>query len=118
MHDGVDLHVFPGEIFGIVGGSGTGKSVLLRTILGLRRPTSGSVLVEGVDMTCADDDQLRSVKRRYGVDFPARRAVQLAHGRRENIPLPIAETMDLAEESLAALAGLRLRMVGLPVEPR
>ena len=59
VHDGVSFDVFPGEIFGIVGGSGTGKSVLLRTILGLRQPTSGTVKVEGVDITRADDDQLR-----------------------------------------------------------
>ena len=61
VHDGVSFDVFPGEIFGVVGGSGTGKSVLLRTILGLRQPTSGTVQVEGVDITGADDEQLRAV---------------------------------------------------------
>ena len=59
VHDGVSFDVFPGEIFGVVGGSGTGKSVLLRTILGLRQPTSGSDRAEGVDVTRADDDQQR-----------------------------------------------------------
>jgi phospholipid/cholesterol/gamma-HCH transport system ATP-binding protein len=47
VHDGVSFDVFPGEIFGIVGGSGSGKSVLLKTMLGLRRPTSGTVALEG-----------------------------------------------------------------------
>jgi phospholipid/cholesterol/gamma-HCH transport system ATP-binding protein len=113
VHDGVSFDVFPGEIFGIVGGSGTGKSVLLRTILGLRQPTSGSVRVEGVDVTCADDEQLRAVKRRYGVAFQ-NGALFSSLTVGENITLPVAEAMDLDEESLAALAGLRLRMVGLP----
>jgi phospholipid/cholesterol/gamma-HCH transport system ATP-binding protein len=115
VHDGVSFDVFPGEIFGIVGGSGTGKSVLLRTILGLRQPTSGSVRVEGVDITLADDDQLRAVKRRYGVAFQ-NGALFSSLTVGENITLPVAEAMDLDEESLAALAGLRLRMVGLPAE--
>ena len=115
VHDGVSFDVFPGEIFGIVGGSGTGKSVLLRTILGLRQPTSGSVRVEGVDITLADDDQLRAVKRRYGVAFQ-NGALFSSLTVGENITLPVAEAMDLDEESLSALAGLRLRMVGLPAE--
>jgi phospholipid/cholesterol/gamma-HCH transport system ATP-binding protein len=115
VHDGVSFDVFPGEVFGIVGGSGTGKSVLLRTILGLRQPTSGSVRVEGVDITLADDDQLRAVKRRYGVAFQ-NGALFSSLTVGENITLPVAEAMDLDEESLTALAGLRLRMVGLPAE--
>jgi phospholipid/cholesterol/gamma-HCH transport system ATP-binding protein len=115
VHDGVSFDVFPGEIFGIVGGSGTGKSVLLRTILGLRQPTSGTVKVEGVDVTCADDDQLRAVKRRYGVAFQ-NGALFSSLTIAENIVLPVAEAMDLDEESLAALVELRLRMVGLPLE--
>jgi phospholipid/cholesterol/gamma-HCH transport system ATP-binding protein len=115
VHDGVSFDVLPGEVFGIVGGSGTGKSVLLRTILGLRQPTSGSVRVEGVDITLADDDQLRAVKRRYGVAFQ-NGALFSSLTVGENITLPVAEAMDLDEESLTALAGLRLRMVGLPAE--
>jgi phospholipid/cholesterol/gamma-HCH transport system ATP-binding protein len=115
VHDGVSFDVFPGEIFGVVGGSGTGKSVLLRTILGLRQPTSGTVKVEGVDITSADDDQLRRVKRRYGVAFQ-NGALFSSLTVGENIALPVAEAMDLDEESLTALVALRLRMVGLPLE--
>ena len=55
VHDGLDMQVRRGEVFGILGGSGSGKSVLLRTILGLRRPQAGSVRVEGVDMTQLDE---------------------------------------------------------------
>ncbi len=84
-------------------------------MLGLRQPTSGTVEVEGVDITRADDDQLREVKRRYGVAFQHGALFRsLTVG--ENIALPVAEAMDLDEESLAALVALRLRMVGLPLE--
>ena len=69
VHDGVSFEVGPGEIFGIVGGSGSGKSVLLKTMLGLRRPDAGSVELEGRDITAMDDRELRSIKRRYGVTF-------------------------------------------------
>ena len=51
VHDGVNLDVMPGEVLGIVGGSGSGKSVLLRTMLGLQRPGCGQVLIEGRDIT-------------------------------------------------------------------
>src|SRR3954467_2903161 len=69
VHDGLDMQVRRGEVFGILGGSGSGKSVLLRTILGLRRPQAGSVLVEGVDMTQLSGEALRQAKARYGVTF-------------------------------------------------
>ena len=69
VHDGVSFDVYPGEIFGIVGGSGSGKSVLLRTLLGLRRPDAGRVEVEGREITAMEEGELREVKRRYGVTF-------------------------------------------------
>jgi ABC-type cobalamin/Fe3+-siderophores transport system ATPase subunit len=56
VHDGLDFDVYRGEILGVVGGSGTGKSVLLRTIAGLQRPAAGSVNVLGVDVLTADED--------------------------------------------------------------
>ena len=69
MHDGVSFDVHAGEVFGIVGGSGSGKSVLLKTMLGLRKPDSGVVEVEGRDITRMSDRELRAVKQRYGVTF-------------------------------------------------
>jgi phospholipid/cholesterol/gamma-HCH transport system ATP-binding protein len=62
VHDGLDLGVRRGEVFGIVGGSGTGKSVLLRTILGLRRPDAGSVRIAGQDIATLRGDALRRAK--------------------------------------------------------
>jgi phospholipid/cholesterol/gamma-HCH transport system ATP-binding protein len=113
VHDGVSFEVFPGEVFGIVGGSGSGKSVLLRTMLGLRRPTAGAVELEGRDITAMSDAELREVKRRYGVTFQ-HGALFSSLTVAENITLPVAEAVDLDEPALASLVDLRLRMVGLP----
>jgi phospholipid/cholesterol/gamma-HCH transport system ATP-binding protein len=113
VHDGVSFEVFPGEVFGIVGGSGSGKSVLLRTMLGLRRPTAGVVELEGRDITAMSDAELREVKRRYGVTFQ-HGALFSSLTVAENITLPVAEAVDLDEPALASLVELRLRMVGLP----
>jgi len=115
VHDGVSFEVFPGEVFGIVGGSGSGKSVLLRTMLGLRRPTAGAVELEGRDITGMSDAELREVKRRYGVTFQ-HGALFSSLTVAENITLPVAEAVDLDEPALASLVELRLRMVGLPLE--
>jgi phospholipid/cholesterol/gamma-HCH transport system ATP-binding protein len=115
VHDGVGFEVMPGEIFGIVGGSGSGKSVLLRTLLGLRRPDAGSVVIEGREVTAMDDRELREVKRRYGVTFQ-HGALFTSLTVAENVTLPVAEALDLDEASLARLVELRLRMVGLPLE--
>jgi len=112
VHDGVSLEVHKGEIFGIVGGSGSGKSVLLRTILGLRRPDAGTVEVEGRDVTSMTPAELREVKRRYGVAFQ-QGALFSSLSVAENLTLPVAEAMDLDEDDYAAL---RLRMVGLPLD--
>jgi phospholipid/cholesterol/gamma-HCH transport system ATP-binding protein len=105
----------PGEVFGIVGGSGSGKSVLLRTMLGLRRPDAGTVEIEGREITAMDDRELRDVKRRYGVTFQ-HGALFTSLTVAENVTLPVADVLDLDEASLARLLELRLRMVGLPLD--
>jgi phospholipid/cholesterol/gamma-HCH transport system ATP-binding protein len=115
VHDGVSLEIHAGEIFGIVGGSGSGKSVLLKTILGLHRPNAGTVLVEGRDITRMSADELRAIKRRYGVTFQ-QGALFSSLTVAGNVTLPVAEAMDLAEDDFAALVELRLRMVGLPLD--
>jgi phospholipid/cholesterol/gamma-HCH transport system ATP-binding protein len=115
VHDGVDLDVYPGEVIGIVGGSGSGKSVLLRTMLGLQRPRAGSVSMEGIDITKMSDEELLSVKRRYGVTFQ-HGALFTALSVAENVQLPMREHFDLSDTTLQTLTELRLRMVGLPLE--
>jgi phospholipid/cholesterol/gamma-HCH transport system ATP-binding protein len=115
VHDGVSFDVYAGEVFGIVGGSGSGKSVLLKTMLGLRRPDAGVVEVEGRDITQMSERELRDVKRRYGVTFQ-HGALFTSLTVTENIILPLVETQRLQEATLQSLAELRLRMVGLPVD--
>jgi len=115
VHDGISFDVHAGEVFGIVGGSGSGKSVLLKTMLGLRRPDAGTVALEGRDITAMDDRELRDIKRRYGVTFQ-HGALFSSLTVTENIILPMVESLDLEEATLQSLAELRLRMVGLPVE--
>jgi phospholipid/cholesterol/gamma-HCH transport system ATP-binding protein len=115
VHDGVSLDVYAGEIFGIVGGSGSGKSVLLRTMLGLRHPDAGTVLVEGREITCMEPAELREIKRRYGVAFQ-NGALFSSLSVAQNLTLPVAEAMDLDDRDHGALVELRLRMVGLPLD--
>ena len=69
VHRDLELRVEAGEVFGIVGGSGSGKSVLLRTILGLHKPRAGSVLLDGRDISRMSRAELRSAKAGYGVTF-------------------------------------------------
>ncbi len=115
VHDGLDVDVLPGEVFGIVGGSGSGKSVLLRTILGLQRPVSGSVRIEGEEVTGRPARELLAVKRRYGVTFQ-HGALFTSLTVSQNVELPIAEYYPVSEAVLGELAMLRIRMVGLPAD--
>jgi phospholipid/cholesterol/gamma-HCH transport system ATP-binding protein len=115
VHDRVSFDVHAGEIFGIVGGSGSGKSVLLRTMLGLLQPEDGVVMVEGNPITNMSDAELRGVKRRYGVTFQ-HGALFTSLTVADNVMLPVAEASDLDDATLTRLVELRLRMVGLPLE--
>jgi len=115
VHDGVDLDVYPGEVLGIVGGSGSGKSVLLRTMLGLNKPAAGQVMIEGKDITKAPEAELLAVKQRYGVTFQ-QGALFSSLTVADNIELPIREYFRISKEALAELSELRLRMVGLPID--
>ena len=115
VHDGVDLDVYAGEVLGIIGGSGSGKSVLLRTMLGLQRPTAGDVFVEGKNITTMPEADMLEVKRRYGVTFQ-HGALFSSLTVAENVQLPIREYFDASPQALAQLTELRLRMVGLPLD--
>ncbi|MGC1457356.1 MAG: ATP-binding cassette domain-containing protein [Steroidobacteraceae bacterium] len=115
VHDGLDMTVQAQEIFGVVGGSGAGKSVLLRSILGLRRPQAGTVLLNGEDVTRLTALQMRAVKADYGVTFQ-QGALFSALTVLQNVQLPMLEYLRLPDSDLDELAMLKVRMVGLPAD--
>jgi phospholipid/cholesterol/gamma-HCH transport system ATP-binding protein len=115
VHEGLDMTVESGEIFGVVGASGAGKSVLLRSILGLQRPLAGTVRLHGEDVTRMTSKQLRAVKADYGVTFQGG-ALFSALTLLQNVQLPMLEYLKLSDADLDELAMLKVRMVGLPAE--
>lgn len=115
VHDGLDLKVYPDEVFGVVGGSGAGKSVLLRTILGLQRPAAGVVRVGGTDITHMSEAELRQVKAGYGVAFQ-QGALFTGLTVLQNVQLPMIEHLELSPADRDELGLLKLRLVGLPAE--
>ena len=113
VHDGLDLDVYRGEILGIVGGSGSGKSVLLRSIVGLIRPKGGSIRVFGVDVLSAPDAERQRLEERWGVLFQDG-ALFSALTVLENVMVPMREHLGLSPATREALAELKIAMVGLP----
>lgn len=113
VHDALDLDVYGGEVLGVVGGSGTGKSVLLRSIVGLIRPKEGSVSVFGTDMLRASEDARQRIEQRWGVMFQDG-ALFSSLTVRENVEVPMREQTDLPADTRRALAELKISMVGLP----
>lgn len=114
VHDGLDLDVYRGEVLGIIGGSGAGKSVLLRTITGLRRPQAGSVRMFGEDTTHLRDAERRPFERRFGLLFQDG-ALFSSLTVLENIKVPLIEYYRLPPDALDDLALLKLRLAGLPL---
>jgi len=115
VHDGLNMDVREDEVFGIVGGSGTGKSVLLRSILGLQRPQSGIIRIDGRDITKMTAAQLYEVKARYGVTFQ-QGALYSALTVTENVQFPMIEHVDMDAETRCELAMLKIRLAGLPAD--
>jgi phospholipid/cholesterol/gamma-HCH transport system ATP-binding protein len=115
VHDGLDMTIEAAQIFGIVGSSGAGKSVLLRTILGLQRPLAGTVRLNGEDVTGMTQREMRTVKANYGVTFQEG-ALFSALTVLQNVQLPMLEYLQLSDADLDELAMLKVRMVGLPAD--
>ncbi|MCB1884193.1 MAG: ATP-binding cassette domain-containing protein [Geminicoccaceae bacterium] len=109
IHDGLDLDVREGEVLAVIGGSGTGKSVLLRLMLGLMRPAWGSVRVFGADPAV----DRRATQGRIGVLFQDG-ALFSSLTVAENVQVPLKEGFDLSPDLLDELAALKLALVGLP----
>jgi phospholipid/cholesterol/gamma-HCH transport system ATP-binding protein len=113
IHDGLDLDVLPGEILGIVGASGTGKSVLLRAIVGLLRPLAGTIEVFGERLAALGEEARRAIEARWGVLFQ-NGALFSALTVAENVMLPLKEHTDLPPELIAEIASYKICMAGLP----
>jgi phospholipid/cholesterol/gamma-HCH transport system ATP-binding protein len=113
VHSELDMEVEEGEVFGVVGGSGAGKSVLLRTLLGLRRPQAGTVKLYGREPSTLTGRALRELKASYGVTFQEG-ALFTALTVLQNVQLPMIEHGALSGAALDELARLKVHLVGLP----
>ncbi|MDE2355638.1 MAG: ATP-binding cassette domain-containing protein [Alphaproteobacteria bacterium] len=113
VHQDLDLTVNRGEILGVVGGSGSGKSVLLNTIIGLRAPDGGVVRVFGQDIRFARRRVWTAIERRWGVLFQ-QGALWSNLTIRENVAAPLHEHTNLPEARICELADLKIGLVGLP----
>ncbi len=112
VHDGLDLDVFRGEVLGVVGGSGSGKSVLLRTIVGLNQPASGEVQVFGNDVLRIGDTERRELEKRWGVLFQDG-ALFSSLTVAQNIEVPIEEHYAMPPRLMDEIAACKIGMVGL-----
>ncbi len=112
VHDRLDLALMPDEILGLVGGSGSGKSVLLRTLLGLHRPTEGQILADNTDIHDMPEKDRARIQRRWGVVFQ-NGALFSGLTVFDNIALSMREYTDLPESTIAELVYLKLALVGL-----
>jgi phospholipid/cholesterol/gamma-HCH transport system ATP-binding protein len=110
--DGINLEVFRGETLVLLGGSGSGKSTLLRQIIGLERPESGQVLINGVDLSSSKPRDLKAVRRSIGVAFQ-NGALFNSLSLEDNIALPLREHTRLAESTIRLMTWMKLAVVGL-----
>ena len=114
IHENLDLDVRRGEILGVVGGSGTGKSVLMRSIIGLQVPDSGDVQVLGENMIGREEDEAKNIRRRWGVLFQ-NGALFSTLTVAENVEVPIREYFPFIKPPLLdEIAGYKIAMSGLP----
>ena len=115
IHDNLDLEVHRGEVLGVVGGSGTGKSVLLRTIVGLNPARAGTITVFGENTAGLSEAEQRRLQSRWGVLFQAG-ALFSSLTVAQNIQVPFKEHTELPAELMNELTGLKIELVGLPAD--
>ena len=113
VHDGVSFAVRPGEVVALIGGSGSGKSVLLREMIGLVTPTAGRIELFGTDVWRSGVQELNVLRRRFGVLFQDG-ALFSSLTVAENVAVPFRENTDLPMDIIAPLVGFKLALVGLP----
>jgi len=112
IHEGLDIVVNRGEVMGVVGGSGAGKSVLLNTIIGLKRPEAGTIKVFGQDLEHASRRRWSAIERRWGVLFQ-QGALFSNLTVQENVAAPLFEHTKLSRKEIYDLASLKIALVGL-----
>lgn len=115
VHENLDLDLFKGEILGVVGGSGTGKSVLLRSIVGLHKPSAGSIRVFGKDLDELSTQERSETEQRFGVLFQ-KGALFTSLNLLQNIALPLIEHCRLSRSDAEELARMKLALTGLPAD--
>lgn len=114
VHEGLDLDVYRGEILGVVGGSGTGKSVLMRSIIGLQHPDEGEIEVLGENMIGRSEDEAKNIRRRWGILFQ-NGALFSTLTVAENVEVPIREYFPFLKPPLLdEIASYKIAMSGLP----
>jgi phospholipid/cholesterol/gamma-HCH transport system ATP-binding protein len=113
IHDHIDLDVKRGEVLGVVGGSGSGKSVLMRSIISLIRPREGTVEVFGQKTSDVEGNGMRKLEMRWGVLFQEG-ALFSSQTVAENIQVPLREYTSMSPELMDEIAAMKLTMVGLP----
>lgn len=113
VHENLDLDVRRGEILGVVGGSGSGKSVLMRSIIGLNKPAAGSIKLFGEEMIGINDARRTLIERRFGVLFQ-NGALFSSMTVAENVSIPLREHHDLPTSLMDELVALKIALTGLP----
>ena len=115
VHEDVSLAVYPREIFALVGGSGLGKSTLLREVILLQQPVSGSIRVFGQDIIGLGDEEALPLRRRWGVMFE-RGALFNSLTVTENVGMVLHEHTRLSERLIAEIAAVKIALTGLPAD--
>lgn len=115
VHDNLDFDVMPREIIGVVGGNGTGKSVLMRSIIGLQKPAAGRIVVDGHDIGKLSPVEFQDVQKLWGVLFQ-KGALFSNLTVIENIAFQFKERTNLSEERIIALARMKIELVGLEAD--
>ncbi len=115
VHDGISFAIPRGQVAALIGGSGTGKTVLLRQLVGLDRPTEGRVWLFGEDLAALSEECLGALRRRFGLLFQDG-ALFSNLSVAQNVAVPVLEVLRLPRELLCELVNLKLSLVGLPLE--